>query len=150
MLQQPQEANPLYFLKVPRMILMHHPRCTTGLELAMNFREENIKIRITEILNAHSIRLSKSTSWNLSWRCFCTGIKRVYRDVHCGCSITNKKGPLNKLNKLWHIHIIEYYTVFNKESKAALHVLARQKIKTYTKWKHKNAKEYIFILPLLE
>jgi len=37
------------------MILSHQPRCTTGLELAMNFREENIKVRITEILNAHSL-----------------------------------------------------------------------------------------------
>ena len=38
------------------MTLSHQTtRCTTTLELAMNFREENIKVRVTEILNVQSL-----------------------------------------------------------------------------------------------
>lgn len=70
---------------------MYQPRCTTKLGLAMNFRED-VKIRITQVLNAqfHSASLLPGI--------YPKGVPAqvpnvVNKEVHCGC-IKTKKGPL--------------------------------------------------------
>lgn len=117
-------------------------RCTTGLELAMNFKEENIKMRNAEMLNAHSIWPSKSL----------LGIyPRVFLHKHqtCvqRCSLwlwhNHRKGSIGMgLVKFRYIRTNTMQSLKKGLRQLCIYWWGK-KIAWHNKWEEKGVKEYV-------